>query len=89
MKRCIIGAVLAFLMAIPTIVMDIHAIKVVRIYGPVMESLVFLQIVVCYALIYKAILKQRQNITSTFLRGEKRDEISTVESSGRKAAVCF
>ena len=84
-KRCIIGAILAFLMAIPTTMMDIHAIKVVRIYGPVMESLVFLQIVVCYALIYKAILKQRQNITSTFARGEKRDEISTRKEDRRKA----
>ena len=84
-KRCILGAAFAFALAIPTVILYIFANKFIRYFGPILEAVVFLQILVFYALIYKAILKQRRTITSTSVARGTRDELWMRKEETRKA----
>ena len=84
-KRCILGAAFAFALAIPTVILHIFANKFIRYFGPILEAVVFLQILVFYTLIYKAILKQRRTIISTSVARGTRDELWMRKEETRKA----
>ena len=84
-KRCIFGAFLGLLLSLPSVLLERFAIKIVVVYGTILEIFMFLQIVISYLLIYRAILKQRRDITSNSVQSQIREELRSRKEETRKA----
>lgn len=84
-KRSIIAASLAFLLSIPSVIIDIFAKREFLIFGPILVSLLTAQIVASYVLIYREVLVQRRKIAEVSISVNNRDDLRRRKGEKRKA----
>ena len=74
-KGSIIVACLAFLLSIPSVIIDIFAKPQFLIFGPILVSLLTAQIVTSYVVIYREVLAQRRSIATVSVSVNNKDEL--------------